>query len=134
MLNALELFQCYLDSIQNPHAAAALFADDGALEIPYLESLDTTSRVQGPSQIEAFIGSLLAKVPDFRFRHIRFLIETPDQVFAEYEVEAVVSTTGRVYRQAYAGRLVAKAGKIQLLRESLDTLAAQRAFTPREKV
>lgn len=132
MPNALELFQRYLDSIQNPHAAAALFAEDGALELPYLASLNLPSRVQGPAQIEAFIGSLLAKVPDFRFRHIRFLIETPDQVFAEYEVEAVVSSTGKVYRQAYAGRLVANAGKIVLLRESLDTLAAQWAFAPHE--
>jgi hypothetical protein len=30
----------------------------------------------------------------------------------------------------YAGRLVAKDGKIQLLRESLDTVAAAKAFAP----
>ena len=34
------------------------------------------------------------------------------------------------YRQMYAGRLVAKDGKIQLLRESLDTVAAAKAFAP----
>jgi ketosteroid isomerase-like protein len=37
--------------------------------------------------------------------------------------------TGKVYRQHYAGRLVAENGKIKLLRESLDTLAASQAFT-----
>jgi len=33
------------------------------------------------------------------------------------------------YKQTYAGRLVAENGKIKLLREALDTLAALRAFT-----
>ncbi|WP_263264148.1 nuclear transport factor 2 family protein [Pseudomonas sp. RIT-PI-S] len=130
MKNAVELFQQYLESIQSPRVAAALFAEDGALELPYLESLGITHRVQGNDQIEAFIGALLAKVPGFKFRNVRFLIETPDQAFAEYSVEAVVAATGRVYRQLYAGRLVAKDGKIQLLRESLDTVAAAQAFAP----
>jgi ketosteroid isomerase-like protein len=40
-----------------------------------------------------------------------------------------VPSTGKVYRQHYAGRLVAENGKIKLLRESLDTLAASQAFT-----
>ncbi|MBA1245430.1 hypothetical protein [Pseudomonas japonica] len=59
-------------------------------------------------------------------------LETPEQVFAEYEVEAVVNCTVQVYRQAYASHLLAMAGKIQLSRESLDTLAAQWTFMPRE--
>jgi len=43
-----------------------------------------------------------------------------------------VPATGRVYRQMYAGRLEAKDGKIQLLRESMDTVAAAKAFAPVE--
>lgn len=132
MKNAVELLQAYLESIQSPHAAAALFAQDGVLELPYLESLGIPHHVQGPVAIEAFIASLLGKVPDFRFHNVRFLIDAPDQAFAEYSVEAVVPATGKVYRQMYAGRLVARDGKIQLLRESLDTMAAARAFAPAE--
>ncbi len=124
MKTAVQLFQNYLDAIQDPRAAAELFAQNGALEIPYLQSLGITDRVEGPEQIEGFIASLLTKVPDFKFRRIRFLIDTPDQAFAEYDVEALVPATGRLYRQSYAGRLVARDGKIQLLRESLDTVAA----------
>lgn len=75
---------------------------------------------------------MLGKVPDFKFHNVRFLIDTPDQVFAEYSVEALVPATGRIYRQMYAGRLVAKDGKIQLLRESMDTVAAAKAFAPVE--
>ena len=51
------------------------------------------------------------------------------QPFGEYEVEAVVSSTGKLYKQTYAGRLVAENGKIKLLREALDTLAGSRAFS-----
>ncbi|KPA90117.1 ketosteroid isomerase-like protein [Pseudomonas asplenii] len=134
MKTAVQLFQNYLDAIQNPRAAAELFAEDGALEIPYLKSLGITDRVEGPEQIEAFIASLLNRVPAFKFRRIRFLIDTPDQAFAEYDVEAPVPATGRIYRQSYAGRLVARDGRIQLLRESLDTVAAATAFAPRDAV
>ncbi|WP_017905953.1 nuclear transport factor 2 family protein [Pseudomonas asplenii] len=132
MKTAVQLLQMYLDSIQNPRAAAELFARDGALEIPYLKSLGITDRVEGPEQIETFIASLLGKVPDFRFRRVRFLIDTPEQAFAEYDVEALVPATGRIYRQSYAGRLVARDGKIQLLRESMDTVAAATAFAPND--
>jgi len=132
MKNAVQLLQMYLDSIQDPHKAASLFAEDGVLELPYLQSLGITHSAQGPKAIEAFIGSLLLKVPTFSFQRVRFLIQTPDQVFAEYDVEEPVPSNGRVYKQSYAGRLVAREGKIQLLRESLDTVAAAKAFAPAE--
>jgi hypothetical protein len=47
----------------------------------------------------------------------------------EYSIQAVVLTTGKLYKQTYFGRLVAEKGKIKLIRESLDTLAGQRAFS-----
>ncbi|WP_321939419.1 nuclear transport factor 2 family protein [Paraburkholderia sp. J8-2] len=128
MNNARLLLAAYLESIRDPRAAAALFADDGVLELPYLKSLGIDGRAQGSEAIEGFIASLLAKVPDFEFKNVRFLIETPEQVFAEYEVEALVPSTGKIYRQMYAGRLVAREGKIALLREALDTVAAAEAF------
>ncbi|WP_313068072.1 nuclear transport factor 2 family protein [Paraburkholderia sp. LEh10] len=99
------------------------------LDLPYLKSLGIDGRAQGPKEIEGFIASLLAKVPDFAFKNVRFLMETPEQVFAEYEVEALVPSTGKIYRQMYAGRLVARDGKISLLREALDTMAAAHAFS-----
>ncbi|MDO6407010.1 nuclear transport factor 2 family protein [Pantoea phytobeneficialis] len=128
MKTAVQLLQNYLDNIQDPHAAAALFAADGVLELPYLQTLGLPHRVQGPQEIAAFIAGLLKKVPDFRFRNIQFFIDTPTQAFGEYSVEAAITGTDRLYKQTYAGRLVAEQGKIKLLRESLDTLAAWRAF------
>ena len=129
MKTAVQLLQLYLDSIRDPRTAAALFAADGVLELPYLKTLGLPHRAQGAQEIESFIAGLLEKVPDFRFRNIEFLIDTPTQAFGEYSVEAGIAGTDRIYRQTYAGRLVAEAGKITLLRESLDTLAAWRAFS-----
>ena len=123
MKTAPELLTAYLSNIQDPAAIAALFADDGVIELPWVEA-----RAQGPAAIKKFIAGLLAQVPDFRFKNIRIWIQTPDQAFGEYDVEALVLATGKTYRQTYAGRLVAENGKIKLLRESLDTVEASRAF------
>ncbi|MYM89249.1 nuclear transport factor 2 family protein [Rugamonas sp. FT82W] len=128
MKTPVDLLNQYLSSIRNPAAAAALFAEDGVLELPYLASLGLPPRAQGPAAIENFITSLLKKVPDFQFKNIRVLIEAGNQVFAEYDVEAIVVPTNGIYRQSYAGRLVASGEKISLLRESLDTVAAAKAF------
>ena len=123
MKTAPQLLNDYLASIQDPQAAAALFADDGVIELPYIGA-----RAQGPEAIAGFIGGLLKKVPDFRFKDVQMFIETDEQAFGEYSVEATVLPTGKPYRQTYAGRLVAENGKIKLLREALDTVAAQEAF------
>ncbi|HEY9024527.1 MAG TPA: nuclear transport factor 2 family protein [Burkholderiaceae bacterium] len=124
MKSALELLQSYLDNIRTPAASAALFAEDGVLELPTVQA-----RARGPAAVEALISGLLAKVPDFRFKNLKVWIDTPDKVFAEYSVEALVVGTGKVYRQTYAGVLIAEGGRIKLLREALDTAAAARAFS-----
>jgi hypothetical protein len=87
------------------------------------------ARAQAPEAIEKFIAGLLVNLPDFRFKNIAILIRTDDQAFGEYQVEVPVLSTGKIYKQAYAGRLVAKDGKIKLLRGALDTLAASWAFS-----
>jgi ketosteroid isomerase-like protein len=124
MKTATELLKAYLSNVRDPATAAALFADDGVIELPWVEA-----RAQGPAEIEKFIIGLLARIPDFRFTNIRIWIQTPDQAFGEYDVEALIPSTGKTYHQTYAGRLVAENGKIKLLRESLDTAEAARAFS-----
>ena len=123
MKNATELLTAYLAQIQDPAAAAAPFADDGVIELPWINA-----RAQGPVETEKFLVGLLAKVPEFRFQNIR-IFQTPDQALGEYDVEALVPSTGKTYRQPYAGRLVAEQGKIALLREVLDTKDASLAFS-----
>lgn len=122
---ATELLRAYLDSIRTPSTAAALFADDGVLELPWIQV-----RAQGPEAIGQLVTGLLAKVPDFAFKDIRVWIDTPDRTFAEYAVDAEVVASGKPYRQTYAGMLIAEGGKIKLLREALNTAAAAEAFRP----
>ena len=84
-MNARELLEAYLSTIQNPTAVAALFADDGVLELPTVNA-----HAQGPAAIEQFLTAYLATVPEFRFSNLRIWIDTPDRVFAEYNAQAHV--------------------------------------------
>jgi ketosteroid isomerase-like protein len=123
MQTAPELLRAYLANIQSPEVAAALFSPNGVLELPWVKA-----RVKGPHAIEGLIAGLLTKMPTFSFKNIKFWIETPERTFAEYEVEAPLPATGKIYRQTYAGLLIAEHGKITLLREALDTVAASEAM------
>jgi len=115
MKTAKELLQAYHSSIQNPDAAASLFATDGAIELPYLASLGQPWRTEGPENIKNMIASLLKMAPDFKFINIKYYIETPDQVFAEYEVNCLFN--GKPYKQFIYGTTCGREGKIKLLQE-----------------
>ena len=118
MKTAKELMQLYHSNVQNPSAVAALFAADGAIELPYLASVGQSWRTEGPEDIKNMIAGLLKIAPGFKFINIKYYIETPDQVFAEYEVDTLWN--GKPYKQLYMGRLVAEQGKIKLLREAMN--------------
>ena len=118
MTKAKELMQAYHSSIQNPDAIASLFTADGTIELPYLSSLGQSWRTIGPGNIKTMITGLLKMAPEFRFINIKYYIETPDQVFAEYEVDCMFN--GKPYKQMYMGRLVAEKGKIKLIREAMN--------------
>ena len=124
MKSATELLEAYLNNVGTPKISASQFAEDGVLELPWVKA-----HAQGPAAVEKLLTGLLAKVPDFRFRNLTYFIQTPGKVAAEYQVEALVADTGKIYRQTYASVLHAENGKIKLLREALDTLAASKAFS-----
>ena len=124
MKSATELLEAYLSNVRTPKVAAAQFADDGVLELPWVKA-----HARGPAEVEGLLAGILARIPDFRFKNLTYFIQTPDKVAAEYQIEALVVDTGKVYRQTYAGVLLAENGKIKLLREALDTLAASQAFS-----
>jgi ketosteroid isomerase-like protein len=124
MKTASELLETYLNNVGTPKVSAAQFAEDGVLELPWVKA-----HAQGPAEVEKLLTGLLANVPDFRFKNLTYFIRTPDKVAAEYQVEAKVLSTGKIYKQTYAGVLHAENGKIKLLHEALDTLAASKAFS-----
>src|SRR5258708_19923095 len=124
MKSATELLEAYLNNVGTPKISASQFAEDGVLELPWVKA-----HAQGPAAVEKLLTGMLARVPDFRFENLTYFIQTPDKVPAEYQVEPLVLDTGKIYRQTYAGVLLAENGKIKLLREPLDTLAASKAFS-----
>jgi ketosteroid isomerase-like protein len=124
MKSATELLEAYLHNVRTPRVSASQFAQDGVLELPWVKAY-----AQGPAAVEKLLTGLLARIPDFRFKNLTYFIQTPDKVAAEYQVEALVVDTGKIYQQTYAGVLLAENGKIKLLREALDTLAASKAFS-----
>ena len=113
--------------------SAALFAEDGVLELPFLHAVGIPTRYVGPTAIKAFYNFVGGKLyPDFGFKpeDIKVLIETPNQIFASISFIPRTASTGRLIHHLFAGRLVAEQGKIKLFRTSLNTLAAAQALNP----
>lgn len=124
MKSASELLEAYLNNVSTPKISASQFADDGVIELPWINV-----HAQGPAAVEKLLTNILTSVPDFRFKNLTYFIQTPDKVAAEYQIEAKVLSTGKLYKQTYVGVLHAQNGKIKLLREALDTAAAAKAFS-----
>ena len=114
-------------SFVDPTVSAALFAEDGAFEMPYLTSFGWPGRYEGREAIAGFFGLVRSLYPDFAFQRPTILIETADQVFAEYGFTATSAPTGRAVRHLFMGRLVAEHGYIKLLRESVNAVEIARA-------
>src|SRR5258708_2984616 len=76
----------FLAAVTHGQNAAALFAEDGAVELPFLHSLGIPWRHLGRQAISELQDSLAELYLDFAFRpeDTHVLIDTPDQVFAEY--------------------------------------------------
>jgi hypothetical protein len=129
MKEAKDLLLEFLDAFSTPAKAAALFAEDGAFEIPYLQTVNIQSRSEGPREIEKFVAKLIAMVPDWKYTNIKILMEDQNQVFAEYEVHAVATHTNRRFDQLFFGRLIKdEQDKIKLLREAQNLVNTAKAL------
>jgi uncharacterized protein len=130
MSDATTLLKEFLGNIRDPEKASALFAEDGAFEMPFFVSLGLPNRFEGTEGVKGLITTVLEYYPDFEFKDedITVLIETPDEVFAEYVVHATAAATGRLAHHLFMGRLVAENGQIKLIREALNTVAAASAL------
>jgi hypothetical protein len=122
MKTAKELLLDYLKNVGSPDVQIELFADAAVFELPYLASLGLPARWEGRESLYNFLSNLPKTFPGFKFKNIQIHIDTPDQVFGEYEATAVIASNGREYAQHYMGRVVAEKGKIKLIREALNML------------
>jgi predicted SnoaL-like aldol condensation-catalyzing enzyme len=117
-------------SFRDPRQAAAMFAEDGVLEMPYLKSLGIAPSYKGRAEIEDFLKFVRDLYPDMDFHNVKIVMETADQALGEYEFTAVSRKTDRMIHQLFLGRLVAENGKIKLLRESLNMVELGLAIYP----
>src|SRR6266436_9893134 len=86
VLEAKTLLLEFLAAVTHGQDAAALFAEDGAVELPFLHSVGIPWRNRGRQAISKLQDSLAGLYLDFAFRpeDTHVLIDTPEQVFAEY--------------------------------------------------
>ena len=128
MKNATELLQDFFEaSWRDPKEMVSLFTADGGLELPYLTDFGYPERFAGAEGIIGFTEFLHDTFPGLHLENLKILIETPDQVFAEYEFTAVSTKTGRKVHQLFFARLVAENGKIKLVREGMNSAEVARA-------
>src|SRR5271169_6453678 len=129
MKTAKELLQAYIDG--NAQESAALFAEKGALDLPYLADLGVDPRYEGPKTIGAFLTFLHEKMyPNFKFIDVKIYIDTPDQAFGEYTIHQKSGISGKDVHQRFFGHCTVANGKIVLLREALNVLAAADGMFP----
>lgn len=129
MKTAKGLLQDYIDG--TALELAALFAENGALELPYLADLGVEPRYRGPANIGAFLTFLHDKMyPGFKFIDVKIYIDTPDQAFGEYTIDQKSGISGKHVHQRFFGHCTAANGKIVLLREALNVLAAADGMFP----
>jgi len=129
MKTAKQLLQAYIDG--SAEQSAALFAENGALELPYLADLGVEPRYEGPKQIGAFLSFLHEKMyPNFKFVDVNIYIDTPEQAFGEYTIQQKSGISGKDVHQRFFGHCVVANGKIVLLREALNVLAAADGMFP----
>jgi ketosteroid isomerase-like protein len=128
VLDAKTLLLEFLAAVTHGQAAAALFAEDGAVELPFLHSVGIPWLHRGRQAISELQDSLAGLYLDFAFKleDTHVLIDTPEQVFAEYMAHTTAAATGRTIHHLFTARLVAENGRIKLLRESLNPVAVPR--------
>ena len=132
MKDAKTLLLEFLAAVTHGQDAGALFAEDGALELPFLHSVRIPWSHRGRQAIRELQNSLGALYLDFGFppEDTHVLIDTPEQVFAEYMAHTTAKATGRTLHHMFAARLVAENGLIKLVRESLNPFAAAQGILP----
>lgn len=129
--SAALLLKAYLTSVStgDAQATASFFEENGYIDAPYVESFGMDPKITGRTAIETTMANLIQNAPNFHFTRIHVLLETPTEVVAEYESEAVLAN-GRTYKQHYVGHLTSKDGKILCHKEFLNTIPFVEAFFP----
>ena len=131
MKNARQILEEFTaSSFRDPKKAAEMFAENGAFEMPYLDSVGFPWRYEGREKVEGFFKFVRDLYPEMDFHDVKIVCETPDVVVGEYEFTTKSSKTGRVIHQLFVGRLEAENGQIKLLRETINLVELGLAMYP----
>jgi hypothetical protein len=97
MRDAKSLLLELLAAIPDGEKLAPLFAEDGVVELPFLHSVGIEPGYKGRAAIAGFYDVVKQLDPDLAFKpeDTHVLIETPDQVFAEYTAHTAAASYGR---------------------------------------
>jgi len=129
---ASELLKDYLAfSMRDTKKTAAMFSENGAFEMPYLADFGWPTQFLGREKLADFFKKVRNLYPGFQFENLVIHMQTPEQVFAEYEFTGASSVTKRNVTQHFFGWLVAENGKIKLLREALNAAVLAQALYER---
>jgi ketosteroid isomerase-like protein len=113
-----------------PEAALPLFADDCVYEAPYLESLGLPWRYRGRDEVGRLLDANRELFPRLEFHDVVIVAEATDRVVAEYQFTARSARTARMIHQLIVARLESAAGRITLLRESVNLVEWALALYP----
>jgi uncharacterized protein len=95
MKDAKSLLLELLAAIPDGEKVAPLFAEDGVVELPFLHSVGIEPGYKGRAAFAGFYDVVKQLDPDLVFKpeDTQVLIETPDQVFAEYTAHTAAALT-----------------------------------------
>jgi uncharacterized protein len=120
MKTAAEILHQHFEASNDIERWINLFADDGILESPHLKALGLPTRYEGKAAIRSLVEPLIRST-FFSFNNIHiFSLDRPNEIFAEYEAQGIIRTSGYLYRQSYVIHLVTQNGRIKIFREYVD--------------
>jgi len=128
--NAADLLQRHIQTlVDDPAQWDRLIADDISWELAYAPSIGHPARLSGREEVLRHVTWFRGAVDNFRFFElVEYPIADGESAVAEVKAEAIIKSTGRVYRQDYVVFLRAAGGEIVFLREYFDPVRAAKAM------
>src|SRR5438445_317275 len=128
--NAADLLKRHIETLVDDAANwQTLITDDIVWELAYAPSVGHPARLSGREEVIRHVTWFRGAVDRFRFFNLTvYPIANGERAVAEVKAEAIIKSTGRVYRQDYVVFLRASGGKIVFLREYFDPVRAAKAM------
>jgi uncharacterized protein len=127
---AAELLQRHIQTLVQDHQQwQTLIADDILWELAYAPAIGHPAKLSGRDEVLHHVRWFLAAVENFRFIDPKvYAFTDPQAAVAQVKAEALIKTTGRIYRQEYVVFLRAAGDKIAYLREYFDPTRAAKSM------